>query len=374
MKRVRRLEHDEERREALALHHAAFASRRPLAVHQAERLASGLRARAERWVLEEHDVFVSFLLRWELVFAEGDRAWVGSAIGSVCTRPGLERRGHASTLIRAADRGHVGLLFSAVPPAIYERLGYRVVPAWDHMCVDAAGLALSGSRVPLVPIDPARSLDRLTAAWNAGHPGLRLHRDPARWARSLAENEADLFFAAGDEGYVRLHLGDRLEIVELFGTDPAPAIRACAALADELGVPLHGWFDPVPEIASWFTDRGRQRTLPMVRGAGGTDSARFWSSDYCSTRAASRFSASGSGGRRASSAPRIAPSIVSRVHRTSPAGVPPIGRCAVRPSLEIRSTGVPSQRTRSSSRASWSGSWRPSTSIASCRIRTGVRV
>jgi hypothetical protein len=28
-------------------------------------------------------------------------------------------------------------------------------------------------------------------------------------------------------------------------------------------------------------DRGRQRTLPMVRGVADPRSARFWSSDYC---------------------------------------------------------------------------------------------
>jgi hypothetical protein len=281
MKRVRRLEHDDERREALALHHAAFGSRRPLALHQAERLASRHRARAEWWVLEVDDVLTSFLLRWEVAFADGARVVAGSAIGSVCTRPGLERRGHASTLIRAADRGAVGLLFAAVSPSVYEKLGYRVVPAWDHLCVDAAGLAASGPRTDLVPVDPTHCPDRLGQAWDFGHPGLRVHRDPDAWAQSLDENEGDLFFAAGDGGYVRLHLGERLEIVEMLGTPPVPAIRACAALAADLGLPLHGWFDPVPELGSWFMDRGRQRTLPMVRGVADPRSARFWSSDYC---------------------------------------------------------------------------------------------
>ena len=61
----------------------------------------------------------------------------------------------------------------------------------------------------------------------------------------------------------------------------APVLRAVAALAVGLGREVvEGWFDPVPELASYFENRGRPSTLPMLRGADDVRDARFWGSDY----------------------------------------------------------------------------------------------
>ena len=89
-----------------------------------------------------------------------------------------------------------------------------------------------------------------------------------------------MWFAAGD-GYVRLRQGDSgLEVAKLMGAPPAETLRAVAAFAAELGVALHGWFDPLPEVAAHFVDRGRAKTLPMVQRWADPSSCRFWSSDY----------------------------------------------------------------------------------------------
>ena len=260
----------------------AFGMTGPLWLLQAKRLASLARSKAAWWVATEDGEVVGTTLCYPLRFADPDGGiHDGSGIGALATRRTHRRQGIAASLLAAAGEGAgIGLLYSGIPPAYYEKHGFCAIPAFDHHCADPAALAASGPRAAILPIDPRREHDRLGRAWDRGHAGLQMHRDGSGWSRSLLEHPTDVFFAVG-EGYARLVQTDKsLEVVELFGTELAPALRALAALAVELGTPLSGWFDPVPELAAFFTDRGRAKTLPMLRRWSELEKPRFWSSDY----------------------------------------------------------------------------------------------
>ena len=127
----------------------------------------------------------------------------------------------------------------------------------------------------------------LTALYEDFHGSApHLHRDAAAFERSLALNAGDLFFGVGEplRGYARVCLDEvSLEVSELIvpEDDRAPTLRALAELAARLPRPrIDGWFEPVPQVASHFVEKGRATTLPMVRGIEPDPRARFWSSDY----------------------------------------------------------------------------------------------
>jgi predicted acetyltransferase len=222
--------------------------------------------------------------------AGGGKRLPGLGIGAVGTRQAFRKRGLASRLCEhaaarsAADGRHIGLLFSAIPPGLYERLGYRAVPASDLGSEDLEALAASGKAAELVAFDPLDALDELAASYERSHTGLHLHRDPAAWERSLGNNASDLFLTAGspDEQYVRLYKGDEnLEIVECAGGDTAAVVRAVAAMALRLGRKrVDTWLELDGDVARHFTDRGRAATLPMVKGHVELDGAGFSSADY----------------------------------------------------------------------------------------------
>lgn len=273
--------------------HAATKASEPLAYHQALRLPLLRRHQGTWWLGEEDGRVVSSLLCYPLRFDTDDEILEGYGLGAVATRPEARRRGHAAALCRAAieraesEGRSIGLLFSAIPPAYYERLGFRVAPAWRHVCRTAAELAASGSRARLVPLDPRRDVETLLGSYQQAHAGLHVFRDEAEWAAALTRNANDLFFGLGgaEAGYVRVNLedGEGIEVVELMvpAAERASALRAVAALADAMGRQVvEGWFDPVPEVASFFPDEGRATTRPMVRGPASIESARFWGSDY----------------------------------------------------------------------------------------------
>jgi predicted N-acetyltransferase YhbS len=290
---VRRAETDADRRAVLEVAHAATRPEAPFEHFAALRLSHPRRALASWWLLEEDGRAASSLVRYPLRFSDGGGEREGYGHGAVATRPHARRRGLARTLCERAiedaeaEGRRVGLLFSAIPPAYYERLAFRALPAWGHVAERPADLAASGPRAPLVPLDPRRSVERLAALYERHHAGsLHLRRDAAAFARTIEIEPRDLFFAAPDpeRGYVRA-APDResLDVLELVlpDEDRAPALRALAHLAGALGLArLEGWFPPVPEVAAHFRDAGRATTLPMVRGAEDVAGARFWASDH----------------------------------------------------------------------------------------------
>jgi hypothetical protein len=217
----------------------------------------------------------------------------GYGLGAVSTVPEARGRGYASALCRhviehaeAGGRG-VGLLFSAIPPAMYERLGFRVRPAWDHVAERLADLMASGPVAALEPLDGHAEADTLAALWAAHHDGLYLVRDAPSMRLSLDRYAYDFVLGVGRprRGYVRVEVPPTgaVEILEWI-VPPAldgAALRAVAAVAERLGRgALRGWLAPTPTVRTWFRDRGRADTLPMVRGAGHVEDARFQASDY----------------------------------------------------------------------------------------------
>ncbi len=54
-----------------------------------------------------------------------------------------------------------------------------------------------------------------------------------------------------------------------------------AALARELSLPsVQGWLEPGDLVLALFEDKGREKTLPMLRGVEDAASACFSSADY----------------------------------------------------------------------------------------------
>lgn len=253
----------------------------PSLVHGAMRLRSALASRATAWLLVADGEPAASLLCYDLVLRRGEERRFAFGLGSVGTRPDLRRRGLATRLCRevAERHGGAGLLFSAIEPAFYGRLGYVAVPAWHFRCERASALADSGPRARLTALDPRRDVARLSEAWHAAHDGWYLDRDPARWRETLEANPDDLWFAVDAGGYVRVELEkDVLAIVERCTPDPDGALRAVAALAG--GRSLSTWLAPDPLLLAHFEDKGRAKTLPMVLGVDAPESARFSSADY----------------------------------------------------------------------------------------------
>lgn len=281
----------------LEVAHEATGSTAPPLVFQARRLHHHRRSRATWWLLEEDGAPAASLVCHPLRFSIDGEPVLGFGLGAVATRTDRRNRGHASALcshvaeVCAGEGRPVGLLFSAIAPAFYERLGYRTTPAWNLRCENPEGFSASGPAAAIRALDPRAEAGALLALYRAHHAerhaALHLDRDGAAWERSLVENPQDLFFGWGDplRGYVRLLDDEKeLEVVELVAREPqdeAPVLRAAAAIARALGRPrLQGWFPPSSSTREWFQDAGRERTQPMVRGTEAAETAQFWGSDY----------------------------------------------------------------------------------------------
>lgn len=286
MRRLWRAQTDEERHQLLDVSYAARGREKP-----ADAVVRGKRGDwAQWWLLEVDGRNVSCLLCYPLEFGDADGNPVpGFGLGAVSTLPEAKRRGHAQWLCgemgrRMAHEGReIGLLYSAIPPAYYERLGYRVCAAWDFATTDLEGLADAAPPAAMTEVDPRDERPRLVEAYAAYHRGrLHLRRDAALHERTLAINPDDTWHVF-DGGYVRVACDEReLEVVELI-CDPstAPAVlAACAAMAQERGLPqVCGWLDPTPFVEARFESRSRAKTLPMTLGIR-PGPTRFWGSDY----------------------------------------------------------------------------------------------
>jgi ribosomal protein S18 acetylase RimI-like enzyme len=293
--RARSVASPEENLAALAVAHLAYRRKMPLAVYQARRLADPVESRSKRWILELEDgQVVASLVLYPLTFARDGSVVPGYGLGSVGTLPEHRGRGHASALCAAACAGaeedgrSIGLLFSAIAPGIYERLGFRVVEAHDARCERLADLAGSGPPARLDPIDPRRHLDALVEAWRTFHRG-RLHmgRDADAFRTSVDGGQDEFFLAVRglDGGYVRVATdATTLEVQEPILLDPSdelPVLRALAGLARDHGLQaLTGWLAPTAAVRDWFLPVSRDHSLPMLRGVPDVSGATFWGSDY----------------------------------------------------------------------------------------------
>ncbi len=291
-----------ERRAAADVMGAAFSADEPALANRARRLACARRASADWWVAVEDRDVVGALLSYPLSFGlPSGEARAGFGLGAVATRPDRLRRGVASALCRAAiehehARGRaVGLLFSAIDRAYYERMGFVATDAWEHEAARLAELAASGAAAELFALDPRRAAGALADVYATAHAGrLHLARDAEAWERTLVLEPDTWWLGLGGDGereplrgYARVRRCEELLVAsELVLSDPADegsVLRALAQLALELGCERFGcWLPPSPFVATWFEDRGRAETLPMVAGLAAADlrGARFWGSDY----------------------------------------------------------------------------------------------
>lgn len=284
-----------ERLDALAVRHRGRAM--PLAAYQANRLACPREHRATAWVVVDGGRVVSTLVVHPLTFALDDATFAGYGIGSVATLATHRRRGHASALCAAAcgsaeqSGRRVGLLFSAIPPAFYERLGFAVSPASGQRCDRLRDLVADGAAADLVPVDPRAEAERLAETWRAFHGGtLHVARDAAALVRSADLGAGETWFAVGGDlrrGYVRLGRNEDtgtlelLEPVVLDAADESPVLRAVARMALDLGLPaVTGWMPPSEAVRAWCVETSRAETLSMLRGAPPHAAARFWGSDH----------------------------------------------------------------------------------------------
>lgn len=253
----------------------------PSLVHGAMRLKSPLCSRATAWLCTVNGEPASSLLCYDLVLRRGRERRRAFGLGSVGTRPEFRRRGLAARLCaEVAERhGGAGLLFSAIDPAFYGRLGYVAVKAWDFHCSRPEAVAESGPRAGLKPLDPRRDVDRLAAAWDKAHDGWYVDRDEAGWRATLETNPDDLWFAVEAGGYIRVEFTkDVLAVIERCTPDPLGALRAVAALAEKRTIKT--WLAPDPLLLAHFEEKSRAKTLPMVLGVDGPETARFSSADY----------------------------------------------------------------------------------------------
>jgi GNAT superfamily N-acetyltransferase len=272
----------------LAVAHAANRVTEPLPWYQAHRLCAPARARATWWLLEDDGEPVSSLVCYPLSLRHGGLGMRGIPVGgyglgAVATRPERQQRGHAARLCAAVMEANtgIGLLFSAIPPAYYAKLGFRVLPVSEHACMDLGALIASAPRADLRPMDPRMELRALMDAYDRDQSGLHMLRDERGWRSSLEKNPEDRFFEV-DGGYLRVVVDDEgLDLVELVSTAPAEAWRAAASLAQLLGYDaLTTWLTPPPELAELLQPRSRHRTQLMVAGPSEITSATLSSADY----------------------------------------------------------------------------------------------
>ncbi len=286
MRRLWCAESDAQRHQLLDVSYAARGRVKPADA----KVRGGRGDEAQWWLLDEDGRTVSCLLCYPQTFSMPDgTVLAGFGLGAVSTVPDATRRGYANWLcgevgrIQAEAGRHIGLLYSAIPQAYYERLGYRVARAadWCTSELDAVAGAVPAAR--LVQVDPMARRAVLLERYAAHHRGLlSLLRNPTLHDRTLRLNPDDTWHLC-DGGYVRLEVdGSELEIIELIvdETRVPGVLAACAEQACALGLTaLRGWLEPSPFVERHLERRSRERTLPMVLGTPPNPS-RFWSSDY----------------------------------------------------------------------------------------------
>lgn len=225
MPTIRRAESRSDRLRVTEVAYQASERKEPLAHYQALRLAHPRRALGTWWLLEEGGQPLSSLVCHTLRLHTPEGVKDAYGLGAVATVPEARRGGRARTLceavIRDAEAGGrtLGLLFSAIPPPYYERMGFRALPAWRHTSERLADIAASGPVLELHPLEPQREVPQLSALYEAHHAGdVHIHRDLAGFSRSIHLAPADLYFGVGDPlaGYIRAEVEETtFEVLEL---------------------------------------------------------------------------------------------------------------------------------------------------------------
>lgn len=279
---------DAERLAAYRNVHEVWGQGLPMPEFLERRLRSVRHNRAQWWVLTVGDEVISSLGNHPLEFFCRGRIHSGFGIGSVHTLPAHRQKGYAEALCRevlreSAARGdHLALLYCDIAPAYYERLGFRVCPAFEFRCDRLRELAADGSQAELEPFVPQAHLEELDD-WYQRCCSLRdvfVWRSGDYWRYSLLNGPDDLFFRIRGPGGVPsgyLRLAERvaeLELIEFMlperqGDLETSVHRAVASLALARGYQaLAGWLPPDAAHPPESVVAPRKRRIPMLCALG----------------------------------------------------------------------------------------------------------
>lgn len=262
--------------------------------HLARRLGSVVHRRARWFVGTLAGQVVTALGCHPLQLRIRGQRLPAAGIASVHTLAEFRGRGFAPRLIAwvedllRSEGTCVTLLYSDVPPAYYQRLGYTLCPAWEGWRDAAAAPPVSPSDLSpprfddwqLLPCDPRRELDRIQHLYQRDHAatGLAIEHDADYLCHLLERRPADEFYwllhtLAEPLAYVRLTPAEATwKISDLSCTSPAdtPHEAALYALASRLAHQrganrLGGWMRDTPTARLWFNFQPRTKEITMLK-------------------------------------------------------------------------------------------------------------
>ncbi len=250
------------------------------------RLNSPQFQRSRRFVgLVDEQVVVS-LAAYTCPFQMKGNLLDGVAIGSVYTRDDHRGHGYASQLLAYVDQHFADLgvklsiLYSDIPPAFYERLGYITCPSWLGKKELDPEEPSHETVWRLAAFDPSESLAKMEELYTAdsGHRALSIVRPHAYWEFTLRNRTDDQFhwLLDGDgqcHGYVRLAMGreQELRIVdhgllnrtsELEQALYSSVIRLAAQRSIRH---VHTWLPNTPAAQACFEVQPRDEEITMIK-------------------------------------------------------------------------------------------------------------
>ncbi len=294
------------RLEAYRNSHEAWGEGSSVAEYVKKCLQSTRNERCEWWVLTRDSSVLSSLALFSIDFWVSGKQLSGFGIGAVHTRSDARKKGLAGQLCRhaidlARNRGcQVGLLFSDVSPAYYERMGFKIFLDTIYQCKDIKALAAMGTAVALEKMCATKNRKWIQETYHHHHQSVSLGiaRSAQYWDGNLKENDDLEFFSIQKEdeniGYVRVFRNKNvlipIEIILSLGEDAficSHVYRALAATAVQHNIDvIRGWLLPPIDIFSHFISKQRNKSHPMLWQNEGLDfstlceSPRIYSSDY----------------------------------------------------------------------------------------------
>lgn len=189
------------------------------------RLNSPQFQRSQRYVGVIGDRVVVSLAAYSCEFQLDGKLLEGTAIGSVYTHDDFRGHGYASQLLEHVDELHtkagihLSILYSEIPPAFYERLGYVKCPSWRGKATIAPSTPPPSAGWHLEELDPRQSLAELELLYAEDFTSqpMWIIRSHAYWEFTLDYRKDDRFFwlLSGDKqraGYVRVAVNKKNEL------------------------------------------------------------------------------------------------------------------------------------------------------------------